>query len=282
MIIFVGTDYEGGRQFHVWVPRAGNTEDLVEAIRIHELLPSSSLLIQHDSLPLLPSHSLRSQQVVPYSSVHLYLLSDLREREKKRQEEKEGRGRYVTKNGKERLRRRSKRVVAQRKKEEEERVGGYDELRKGVEAQARGAERSLESKSFEGGKDEKQIRHQSQEGGSTNGSGQGDRQTASVRSTSSSTSTTNPYYRPTPQLAHMHMPTMSTQRSTLLTPLTTSSTATNSGGSVITLPYPTPSYGSLFPRPVRKSSDPQPVSDWVWEDPWLRRNRNVGGQWPAC
>ncbi|WWD22510.1 hypothetical protein CI109_107003 [Kwoniella shandongensis] len=134
MIVFVGTDYDGGRQFHVRVPRCGKTEDLIQAIGEHESLPPSSFLIQHHDLPLHPHLDLFSQDIIPYSSVHLYLISALRLRESKRLEERERereeRGRYVGKDGKEKLRRRSRRMIAKLKKEEGEKIPGYSELRR--------------------------------------------------------------------------------------------------------------------------------------------------------
>ncbi|WWC58120.1 uncharacterized protein I303_100655 [Kwoniella dejecticola CBS 10117] len=122
MMIFVGTEYQGGRQFHVSLRPAATTEELVQAISAHESIPPQSFIVQHPSISLLPSSPLVSQGIKEYSTVHLYRLEDLRQKELKRKndqkEEIERRGRYISKkDGKEKLRRRTRKALMEHKQE---------------------------------------------------------------------------------------------------------------------------------------------------------------------
>ncbi|OCF31180.1 hypothetical protein I316_07148 [Kwoniella heveanensis BCC8398] len=129
MMIFVGTEYAGGPQFHVWVEKTGDTEELVEAISKHQNLGGNDFILQHVSMPLLPYTSLSSQRIRPYSTVHMFRLSDLKAQDQARKlaakKEAEERGRYITKDGTDRLRRRTRQALAlMKEKKEKERLGG--------------------------------------------------------------------------------------------------------------------------------------------------------------
>ncbi|OCF59661.1 hypothetical protein L486_02333 [Kwoniella mangroviensis CBS 10435] len=131
MMIFVGTEHKRGKQFHVWVNQYGTSEDLVEAICLHERLSPNSFILQHKltSDPIIPFQPLRSQDILPYSVVHLYYIDDLRGRELKRKaeqkEEYEKRGRYMSKvDGKMKLRRRSKLELEQHRRKEKQKERG--------------------------------------------------------------------------------------------------------------------------------------------------------------
>ncbi|WRT63839.1 uncharacterized protein IL334_000764 [Kwoniella shivajii] len=128
MMIFVGTEYPGGKQFHVWIQENSTTEDLMNAISEHETIPINTFILQHSFLPLIPSSTLNSQFIIPYSTVHLYRLNDLRAKDRLRREaqrsEAEERGRYTAKDGKDRLRRRTRqKLEAHRAEKELERRG---------------------------------------------------------------------------------------------------------------------------------------------------------------
>ncbi|WVQ93541.1 hypothetical protein IAU59_000616 [Kwoniella sp. CBS 9459] len=129
MMIFVGTEYAGGPQFHVWVEKTGTTEDLIEAISKHQNLGSNDFILQHTSMPLLPYISLNSQRINAHSTVHMFRLCDLKAQDQARKlaakKEAEERGRYITKDGTDRLRRRTRQALAMMKaKKEKERLGG--------------------------------------------------------------------------------------------------------------------------------------------------------------
>ncbi|WWC85802.1 uncharacterized protein L201_000669 [Kwoniella dendrophila CBS 6074] len=132
MMIFVGTEYKGGRQFHVWLNDRATTEDLIEAISVHEKISSSSFIIQHPHIPILPNIKLIEQGLIDFSVVHLYLLEDLRLKEIKRKEELkkeyEERGRYLSKkDGKLKLRRRTRKALLfhKKQKQQEKRGNGF-------------------------------------------------------------------------------------------------------------------------------------------------------------
>ncbi|WVW81792.1 hypothetical protein I302_103789 [Kwoniella bestiolae CBS 10118] len=131
MMIFVGTEHTRGKQFHVWVNQHGTSEDLIEAISHHETLPPSSFILQHSpsSSPIIPFQPLLSQSITPYSTVHLFHIEDLRRREIQRKSaqkvEYERRGRYESKkDGKMKLRRRSKKDLQEHRRREKRRERG--------------------------------------------------------------------------------------------------------------------------------------------------------------
>ncbi|WVQ80851.1 hypothetical protein IAT38_002958 [Cryptococcus sp. DSM 104549] len=155
MLLFVGSDHENGRQFHVYVPDDATTDDLVSAVSAHENLPAEDFLLQHLDTPLRPSATHRAAttsittaasrtrtappprlstlSISHFSTVHFYLLSDLRARDLARRaafaREAEERGRYVARYGTEKLRRRKRGVLEERRREREEKVPGYAKLR---------------------------------------------------------------------------------------------------------------------------------------------------------
>ncbi|WVF65906.1 hypothetical protein IAT40_000644 [Kwoniella sp. CBS 6097] len=129
MMVFVGTEYTGGPQFHVWVEKTGTTEDLAEAIGRHQNLGSNDFILQHVSMPLLPYVTLYSQRIRHYSTVHMFRLCDLKAQDQARKieakKEAEERGRYITKDGTDRLRRRTRQALAMMKaQKEKQRLGG--------------------------------------------------------------------------------------------------------------------------------------------------------------
>ncbi|WVN89264.1 uncharacterized protein L203_104483 [Cryptococcus depauperatus CBS 7841] len=127
-IIFVGSDAENGRQFHVRVPRDANTDDLVDAIAFHEKMPPECFHLTHLSRSLPRATLLSALSIHAFSTVHLYLIDDMRRRDvlKKAQHrsDREAR-RYVGRDGTERLRRRGQSKPYQY----DDNVPGYEKLR---------------------------------------------------------------------------------------------------------------------------------------------------------
>ncbi|WVR03608.1 hypothetical protein IAU60_000600 [Kwoniella sp. DSM 27419] len=78
MMIFVGTNYDGGHQFHVWIPQRAITDDLFRAIWVHERIPHSQFILQHEAKLVDRSATLAAQSIGPFCTVHMYRLADLK------------------------------------------------------------------------------------------------------------------------------------------------------------------------------------------------------------
>ncbi|RSH81475.1 hypothetical protein EHS25_006832 [Saitozyma podzolica] len=115
MLIFVGTDFPGGRQFHLHLPVSASLAELKQAIwaSARESIPPSDQYIQHASLPVSPILPLLNQGITSFSCVHLHHLSHLRRLEAEKAaavvRDQAERGRYIDKAGRWKLRRRSRR-----------------------------------------------------------------------------------------------------------------------------------------------------------------------------
>ncbi|WWC66842.1 uncharacterized protein I206_100749 [Kwoniella pini CBS 10737] len=132
LMIFVGTEHEGGNQFHVWIKQKATIEDLIEAISKHELISNQEFIIQHSEISIKPLIPLIKQGILNYSIFYLFKLEELRKKEIKRKKEQkielEKRGRYKSeKDGKLKLRRRTRKdlIKLKEKLDNEKRGNGF-------------------------------------------------------------------------------------------------------------------------------------------------------------